>query len=44
MYAYEDTFIDLDYTKKVMRNWNPSYETFTWSEAMASAGRQVLNF
>jgi len=39
VYGYEDTFIDLDYTKKVMRNWNPTYETLIWSEAMASAAR-----
>lgn len=43
VYGYEATFIDLDYTLKVMRNWAPDYEPLLWSEAMASAARQVLN-
>lgn len=41
---YVDNWIDLTYTQKIMSKWEESYDLFKWSEAMAMAARQVLNF
>lgn len=42
--TFKTTHVVQNYTKKVMKNWATSYTPFKWSESLAMAARQVLNF